>query len=842
MGFLVATSLVWLIIRTGRKPSRITYPCQRAAVANIHIFLLVLFAPILDFKKIKTALPHMLNSRLTKTVLMLGSLLLAFGSVAFTSNYTLPATNAVPVPLNLKAQNALATVQSSNRFFVENASGVDGDMDAAVSALFELMENNELFFFKTTSQPSGLIGKDDVVLIKVNCQWPQRGGTSTDLVRSIIDKIVNHPEGFIGEIVVADNGQGRGSLDWQENNGFNHSQSVEDVVNLFLSHRVSTWLWDTVRTKAVGEYEKGDFNDGYVVSPTEDPITHLRVSYPKFKTKHNTYISFNNGIWSNTTSSYDTEKLKVANIPVLKSNSSYGVTACVKHYMGVVSQSLTDAHYRIADGGMGTEMAETRFPTLNILDAVWVNANPKGSSNCGPSTSYEAASFTDVIGASLDPVALDYWASKNILVPAAIYEGYTSYSSLDPDYAQITSGLTESYHNYLERSMNELKNAGYQATMNETEMNVFVSTTLAKVHNFDTGLTYASIQAAIGTDETLDGHTIFVEAGIYYEHVVVSKSLTLIGEDKINTVIDGGGNDKVVMVIRNNTEISGFTIQKAGITPYATMPPDSGIYLNSSNNIITDNIIVNNGDWGIWLESYSTNNTIADNNISNNWRGCMLTNSTGNNLIGNDITNNDQDGVSLWDSSRNIISDNNISNNLNGIVFTSSHNNNVTQNTITSNSRGISLDQSYSNKLYHNNFLNSTEAQVYLFTVAGTNSWDDNYPSGGNYWNDHNLTDKNKDKIGDTPYALDEDNVDRCPLIYPYEFYLPGYAPEPDINNDGIVNIVDIATAAKAFWSVPGDARWNPLADMDMDETINILDISKVAKEFGKKTNNVTTE
>ncbi len=40
-GLIIGTlSLVWLILKTGRKPSRINYPCQQTALANISLFLL----------------------------------------------------------------------------------------------------------------------------------------------------------------------------------------------------------------------------------------------------------------------------------------------------------------------------------------------------------------------------------------------------------------------------------------------------------------------------------------------------------------------------------------------------------------------------------------------------------------------------------------------------------------------------------------------------------------------------------------------------------------------------------------------------------------------------------
>jgi len=467
MGLIAAASLVWLIVKTGRKPSRIVYPCQKAAIANINLFLVVMMGPMLEFFRIGRDRFHAPSLRSMGAAALVVFVLVAFEAVPLTVQLSQSNIYSPFVRLDLESQVAL-TPYASDLFLVQNASNPVGNTDEAFSVLLQLMENHSLFFFKTLDQPAGLIARDDVVLMKVNCQWPQRGGTNTDLVKTIIKHIVNHPEGFVGEIVVADNGQGSGNLDRTESNAFNHSQSMKDVVKMFPSNNVSIWLWDSIRSKTVGEYGQGDFRDGYIVNSTQNPVTHVKVSYPKFKTQYGTYLSFKHGIWSNATSTYDSERLKIINVPVLKSHSGYGVTACVKHYMGVPSQSLTGTHSVIGDGALATIMVEARSPVLNILDALWVNPIPMGNSGCGPSTSYGDASFTNVIGASRDPVALDYWTSKYVLIPAAIQKGYSLFSSLDPDYA---SGV---YHRYLENSMNELKKAGFQATMNETEMNVYV--------------------------------------------------------------------------------------------------------------------------------------------------------------------------------------------------------------------------------------------------------------------------------------------------------------------------------------------------------------------------------
>jgi len=243
------------------------------------------------------------------------------------------------------------------------------------------------------------------------------------------------------------------------------------VADSFSSYKISTYLWDTITNKRVNEYEEGDPQDGYVVEGSLDPETGLVVTYPKFKTKYGTNVSFKLGIWDSANKTYDSNKLKVINVPVLKSHGGYGVTASVKHYMGVASDKLSKemggrAHNSVGSGGMGTEMAQTRFPALNIIDAIWVNANP----GHGPSTSYSEATKIGVIVASTDPIALDYWAAKKILMPAARAKGYGDLSSIDPD-----NSSPGSFGDWLRLSMEEVRKAGFRAMVDEDSMNVFIA-------------------------------------------------------------------------------------------------------------------------------------------------------------------------------------------------------------------------------------------------------------------------------------------------------------------------------------------------------------------------------
>ena len=321
--------------------------------------------------------------------------------------------------------------------------------------------------------PEGLIDKNDVVLLKINSQWSERGGTNTDILLELIQTIIDHPDGFIGEIIVADNGQGRGGMNYFSSNAEDRSQSTQDVVNMFSSmYNVSTYYWQNIRGNRVDEYSEGDSTDGYILFDSADPETGIFVSYPKFKTEFGTNISFKHGIWNGT----DYEKrLKVINLPVLKSHSVYGVTASIKNYMGVQSEviagGLANGHSTVATGGMGTLFEDFGLPTLNIIDAIWVNANPYPSDSTGPNTRYREATRIDILLAGVDPIALDYWAAKNILIQTANSIGYDNTDTLDPDNAE-KNGLKETFGVWLNLTKYEIIRGGFNVTTDENRMNI----------------------------------------------------------------------------------------------------------------------------------------------------------------------------------------------------------------------------------------------------------------------------------------------------------------------------------------------------------------------------------
>jgi len=121
---------------------------------------------------------------------------------------------------------------------------------------------------------------------------------------------------------------------------------------------------------------------------------------------------------------------------------------------------------------------------------------------------------------------------------------------------------------------------------------------------------YTRIQDAI--DYSSEGDTIYVFNGTYKENIIVDKSITLTGEDKNSTIIDGSGHRNVIDIVSNTVTINGFTIQNSSLDGVGF-----GIHLYRADHcIIYDNYVENNFE-GMQI-GYSNDNMIFQNNISYN--------------------------------------------------------------------------------------------------------------------------------------------------------------------------------------------------------------------------------
>ncbi|MCX6671820.1 MAG: right-handed parallel beta-helix repeat-containing protein [Euryarchaeota archaeon] len=165
---------------------------------------------------------------------------------------------------------------------------------------------------------------------------------------------------------------------------------------------------------------------------------------------------------------------------------------------------------------------------------------------------------------------------------------------------------------------------------------------------------YSKIQDAV--DNASDGDSIYVYQGIYYEHVLLTKKVTLIGESRDQTKIDGGGTGNVIKFQADGVILTQFSLQHGGI----------GVYIVSSSNV-----------------------SIIQNTILNNWEGIGLLASSQCLISGNTIAHNGFEGINPVQTTFTTISENTIIDHLQGIYLVESTDNTIFGNTLSSNSRGI---------------------------------------------------------------------------------------------------------------------------------------------------------
>jgi parallel beta-helix repeat protein len=208
---------------------------------------------------------------------------------------------------------------------------------------------------------------------------------------------------------------------------------------------------------------------------------------------------------------------------------------------------------------------------------------------------------------------------------------------------------------------------------------------------------YTVIQDAL--DDISRGGTVYVYPGAYHEHLMISTSVHLLGDNKESTILDGDMDGYVVILEAGNTTLSGFTITHSGRTF-----PKAGVYVTSDRNVISGNILTENY-YGMVLET-TQYNTITSNEVLHNLRcGVYFSRASHNTLTGNIVSNHSFNGFGLYEfSNNNTIWENILSrNNYSGVNIRDSLNNRVFDNQFLGDRVGLHVPPPEYRTVFHGN-------------------------------------------------------------------------------------------------------------------------------------------
>ena len=291
------------------------------------------------------------------------------------------------------------------------------------------------------------------------------------------------------------------------------------------------------------------------------------------------------------------------------------------------------------------------------------------------------------------------------------------------------------------------------------------------------------------------GDTIFVYNGTYRENVIVNKTVSLVGEDRNTTIIDGAGSDALLMA-SDWVNVTGFSMVNASA--------ESGVNVSASSRCRVSGNVMSNNLIGITATA-SPGLIISGNIVSNNSeKGVDIYVADGVYVSSNFVASNALYGIAITATSDGYVANNAIMGHGMGIEVYAGVRNTFYLNVVSNNSFGSVFWVSDWNVIYHNNFINNTSQAS---DNSLTNSWDGGYPTGGNFWSDHispdllhgpgqNLT--GADGIVDIPRLVEKAMQDWYPLAKPYP-PSPRAPPTAPLNLQGVPDNTQVTLT----WSPP---------------------------------------
>ena len=220
----------------------------------------------------------------------------------------------------------------------------------------------------------------------------------------------------------------------------------------------------------------------------------------------------------------------------------------------------------------------------------------------------------------------------------------------------------------------------------------------------------------------------------------------------------------------------------------------------SHSNQIENNQISGNGEG---ISFHGSNKNIIKSNILENTMGStvILFDCLNDTITANTIKANDGTGVKLWSTKQTDIYNNDIAGNSLGILLDGAQENNIHHNNIADNtgfgmqlkSASFSSGASTNNTITQNKIIDNQPNGIDV-SIPGTYDWTRQGPQfemvpgpgntwEANYWSDYKTRYPNAGEVGDTgvgdtPYVINENNIDYNPQFSPSQISTPTQPPQ----------------------------------------------------------------
>lgn len=290
-----------------------------------------------------------------------------------------------------------------------------------------------------------VVGPHDIVVLKCNGQWPNRGYTHTGCIKAVVDAILAIP-GFDGEVHICDNVQfhrdgGVFGFDATPANRIdnwpNHNWDSLAAEYHEAGHPVATKRWITTTSDISGP---ADLTDGWMRTFFDVHGIPTYMSYPVYESPLTSgrMVDMKHGVWEDGT--YSTaRRLRVVFMPTLNYHSAYaGVTSATKSFFGateihggesgqfrdhynVHSSSYDHPGNTVSTNAFRAGEHTARFMTTQYAPDLFITC----AMFTGHRGRWSPAVETRTVIAGTKPTSLDYVSCKNVIAPHA--------GNLDPD-------------------------------------------------------------------------------------------------------------------------------------------------------------------------------------------------------------------------------------------------------------------------------------------------------------------------------------------------------------------------------------------------------------------------